>query len=112
MDTVRPPGGSSTPGPDLAEAPVDRLGGLTGTYADGVFFREQPAPRRTHVRQMMVSVEISPTDATVREVKKQLAAKVSAAGGNALVSFTYAQTAAMMSWGHGVWRGSGYVARL
>lgn len=91
---------------------MDQLGGLTGTYADGVFFTSQPSAKRTHVRPMLVSVEVSPTDATMREVKKQLAARVSAAGGNALVSFTYAQTPSMMSWGNGVWRGSGYVARL
>lgn len=90
---------------------MDTLKGLRGTYSNGVFFSEQSAPS-AHVRKMVVSVELGRDQANITEMKRRLAAKVQEAGGNALLTFTYARTAAMMGWGDGMWRGSGYIAKL
>jgi hypothetical protein len=90
---------------------VDTLKGLRGTYSNGVFFTEQSAPQ-THVRKMLVSVDLERSDANITEMKRRLARKVVDAGGNALVTFTYSRATAMMGWGDGMWRGSGYIAKL
>ena len=98
--------------PEVEEASMERLGGLSGSYSDGVFFTEQSVDKKRHVRHMLVTVEIDPREATHRELRTRLAKKVTAAGGNALVSFSYSKTTTMLSWGQGMWKGTGYIARL
>lgn len=85
--------------------------GLAGTCCDGIFFTEQEAAA-TRIDNKPISVKLARQNANLTEVKRQLAKKVSSAGGNALVGFTYGQKGTLFGWDQGQWRGSGYIAKL
>lgn len=87
-----------------------------GTEVDGVFFTEaEPIGARILTR---VKVEISRQNADLREVKAELAKKVKAVGGNALVGFRYGQKAHpwwqmfALKWDSESWYGEGTAADL
>jgi hypothetical protein len=90
---------------------VQERAGLVGTYCDGIFFTEQAA-ETTRMQDKPISVKLARQNANLTEVKQQLAKKVSAAGGNALVGFTYGQKGTLFGWDQGQWRGSGFIAKL
>lgn len=68
---------------------MDDRYGVKGTVQDGVFFTEAPIPGAKVIKHL--HVEISRQNATLGEVKSQLAAEVKACGGTALMGFQYGQ---------------------
>lgn len=87
-----------------------------GTEVAGVFFTEDtPSAARPIAR---VTVEISRQNSNLTEVKAELARKVKAAGGNALISFRYGQKAhpwwqmLALKWDSESWYGEGTAAVL
>ena len=90
---------------------LETLGGLTGNFADGVFFTEEPGAHY-RISHDQIRVKIGRQNANLAEVKKQLARKVVRAGGNALVGFAYGQKKSFLGWDNVAWHGSGYAARI
>jgi hypothetical protein len=88
---------------------MDALAGMTGTYFDGVFFTEFPGIEHRLSKKQIV-VKIRRQNANLQEVKRGLAKKVTSAGGNALVGFTYGQKGTMFGWDKGEWQGKGFAA--
>jgi hypothetical protein len=87
-----------------------------GTEVDGVFFTESVPPNARPLAR--VSVEISRQNSNLAEVKAELAKKVKASGGNALIGFTYGQKAhpwwqmLALKWDSESWHGEGTAATL
>ena len=90
---------------------MEELRGLRGTYCDGVFFTEQTGDA-TVIQTKPVRVKLERQNANLTDVKQQLAKKVLAAGGNALVGFTYGQKGTLFGWDQAKWQGAGYIALL
>lgn len=90
--------------------------GVKGTVCDGVFFTEQRVAGAQPLRY--VHVEISRQNANLFEVKRQMAAQVKSAGGNAVLGFTYGQRShswwqlAMPKWDTESWHGEGDAVKL
>lgn len=90
--------------------------GVRGTELAGVFFTEATIAGAPALGN--VSVEISRQNANLGEVKRALAEKVKAAGGNALMQFTYGQKAhpwwqlLALKWDSESWHGAGVATRL
>lgn len=90
--------------------------GIRGTDLAGVFFTEATVADAPALGT--VSVEISRQNANLDEVKRALAEKVKAAGGNALMAFTYGQKAhpwwqmLALKWDSESWHGAGVATRL
>lgn len=63
--------------------------GVKGTICDDIFFTESTIPNGFHLKHL--HVEISLQNSNLTEIKKILAKKVKALGGNALINFKYGQ---------------------
>jgi hypothetical protein len=90
---------------------VDTLAGMAGVYFDGIFFSEALAAE-SQIEPTMLRVRLRRQNANLNEVKRELAAQVRTAGGNALVGFTYGQKSRLIGWDKLSWEGTGHVARL
>jgi hypothetical protein len=85
--------------------------GMTGTVVDDVFFTEE-AGELYRINPSELRVKISRQNANLPELKRLLARRVRAAGGNALVGFTYGQKRTFFGWDDVAWQGTGYAARI
>lgn len=95
---------------------METRAGARGTYEDDVFFTEADIPGADTLGR--ADAEISRQNATLTEVKRELAAQVKRAGGNALTRFNYGQKAhawwslLLFKWDTESWHGSGLICRI
>ena len=90
--------------------------GVRGSEADGVFFTEALAIDGARVLRE-VEVKIGGQNKDIRDIKRELAKKVVATGGNALVAFKYGQRGNSWWQSFGVfdsehWYGSGVAVAI
>lgn len=90
---------------------MESLGGIPGNYMDGVFFTEQPG-NAFRIQNSELRIKIKRQNATLPDVKRELARRVQKVGGNALVGFTYGQKKTFFTWDEVAWYGAGYPARI
>ena len=89
--------------------------GVRGTVLDDVFFTEAGIPGARLIKHLRV--QISRQNASLTEVKEQLAAQVGACGGNALMNFRYGQKPhpwwelLLLKWDTESWHGEGDAVR-
>ena len=95
---------------------MERRSGVVGTVAEGVFFTE--ADIVGVKRLVSVEVELAKQNADLVAVKREMARRVKACGGNALIQFKYGQRAhkwwenLLPKWDSESWHGSGVAAVL
>jgi len=91
--------------------------GVKGTICDDIFFTENSISNSTFIEHL--NVEISRQNSNLSEVKKELARKVKAKGGNVLINFKYGQKKHQwwqlvftFKWDTESWHGEGDVVKI